>query len=174
MAVNGNAWMRGTAAGAMALVLAAGMAAFGQEGGGPAGRPGGGRGPGGPGGPGRDGPPLDRILNLTPDQKTAWDALRKEQREAMRPLWEEQRRLEDQLRDALEAPSPDPAAVGQRAIAAHAGRKKMKAEGDRFHQRLVDILDAQQREKLAMFEQMRQRGGGPGGMGGPEPPPPPQ
>src|SRR5262245_29060588 len=172
MAGNGNAWIRGAAAAAMALVLAAGMAAFGQEGGGPPGRPGGGRGPGGPAGPGGDGPPLDRILDMTPEQKTAWDVLRKERREAMRPLWEEQRSLDDQLRDALEAPNPDPAAVGQRAIALHAARKKMKAQADRFHQRLVDLLDAQQKEKLAMFEQMRERGPAPGGMGGPEAPPP--
>src|SRR5262245_41371051 len=169
MTGNGNAWMRGAAAAALALVLAVGMAAWGQEPGGPPGRPRGDRGPGGPGG---DGPPLDRILNMTPEQKTAWDALRKEQREAMRPLWDEQRRLDDQLRDALEAPNPDPAAVGQRAIALHAARKRMKAEADRFHQRLVDLLDAQQKEKLAMFEQMRERGPAPGGMGGPEAPPP--
>jgi len=120
----------------------------------------------GPPGPGPGGPPprLEQVLGLSADQKTAFDALRKEQREAARPLFEEQRRLDEQLRKALEATPPDPMTVGQRAIAAHAARQRLKALDDSFHQRLVEMLDSKQRQKLQLLDQMR------GTRQGPPPP----
>jgi Spy/CpxP family protein refolding chaperone len=122
----------------------------------------------GPPGPGPGGPPprLEQVLGLSADQKTALDALRKEQREAARPLFEEQGRLDEQLRKALEATPPDPMTVGQRAIAANAARQRLKALDDSFHQRLVEMLDSKQRQKLQLLDQMRPTRPGP-------PPPPP-
>jgi Spy/CpxP family protein refolding chaperone len=121
-----------------------------------------------PGGPERSGSEarLVRLLGLTEQQASSLAEMRKEQREAARPLWQEQRQIGEQLRKALESAAPDPLAVGQAAIALHASRGRLKALDDRFHRRLMEILDSQQQKKLELLEEMRPHAPGP-----PEPPP---
>ena len=109
---------------------------------------------------------LARVLGLTEQQASSLAEMRKEQREAARPLMQEERQLSGQLRKALDANAADPLAVGRAAIAAHACRARLKALDDRFHQRLLELLDSQQRAKLALLDEMHPHPPGP-----PEPPP---
>ena len=106
---------------------------------------------------------LAQVLGLTEAQASSLAEMRKEQREAARPLMQEERQLGEQLRKALDSNAPDPLAVGQAAIALHASRGRMKALDDRFHQRLLEVLDSKQRAKLALLEEMRPHAPGPQG-----------
>src|SRR5688500_14142901 len=56
-------------------------------------------------------------LGLTEEQRGQVEALRAKDREALRPLREAARQTHEAFREALEAPSPDVAAVGQAALA---------------------------------------------------------
>jgi Spy/CpxP family protein refolding chaperone len=109
---------------------------------------------------------LTQVLGLTEAQASSLADMRKEQREAARPLMQEERQIGEQLHKALDSNAPDPLTVGQAAIALHASRGRLKALDDRFHQRLLEILDSKQRAKLALLEEMRPHRPGP-----PEPPP---
>lgn len=126
-------------------------------------------------------PHLARALGLSGEQQAAVEALQREQREAVRPAMEQQRQLHEAFQAALEAPDPDPADVGRKALAMHAGMKKMRAAHDAFRERLAGLLDASQKEKLKVLEESGLLPGperhpfGPGGPMGlmrhPQPPP---
>jgi Spy/CpxP family protein refolding chaperone len=119
---------------------------------------------------GRGGAALAEYLGLTEQQKTAWRALHEERREAMTPAAEEGRALRKKLREAVEAPSPDPTAVGVATLALEAHHKKMQAEREAFRQKLEAVLDPAQKEKLKAFEAARRTlGGGRDGRRGPRP-----
>ncbi len=130
------------------------------------------------------GPQLAKALGLSEEQQAAVEALHREQGEAMKPLMEQQRQLHEAFQAALEAESPDPAEVGRKALAMHAGMKKVEAAHAALHEKLVALLDAGQKEKLKALEESGLMPGpgrhgfgpGPGGpMGrmGHHPPPPP-
>jgi Spy/CpxP family protein refolding chaperone len=131
------------------------------------------------------GPQLERLLGLSAEQKTAFEALQREQHEALRPLLEAQHELGQAFHAALEAKDPDPADVGRKAIAMYAGMQRLKAAHEGLHERLAALLDAGQKEKLKLLEESGALRGGPGmhgfghgpdgpfGMMGHLPPPPP-
>jgi Spy/CpxP family protein refolding chaperone len=125
--------------------------------------------PGAPGAAGPrhpgEGPPLDRILLLKPEQKKAYDALRAEQQAAAQPLRDEERRTEAAFRAALETETPDPTAVGEKAIALHRCRKALRTIDDRFRERLSKILTDEQRARLESMPPRRN-------SAPPQPPPP--
>ena len=103
------------------------------------------RGPGGPGGPGIFLPP---ILNLTDDQKTQVEAIRKDEAAKIEAL-----RKRDLPREEY--------------------RTEMMAIQKQTREQVEAILTAEQKAKLAEIDQRR----GPGGRGGPGPdrrPPPKQ
>jgi Spy/CpxP family protein refolding chaperone len=104
---------------------------------------------------GRGGAALAEYLGLTEQQKTAWRALHEERREAMKPFAEEGRALRKKLREAVEAPSPDPTAVGEATLALEAHHKRMQGEREAFRQKLEAVLDPAQKEKLKAFEAAR-------------------
>ena len=128
-------------------------------------------------------PHLAKALGLSDEQQAAVEALQREQLEALRPVMEQQRQLHEAFQAALEAPNPDPADVGRKALAMHAGMKKAKAAHDAFRERLAWLLDASQKEKLKVLEdsgllpgpERHGFGPGPGGPMGmlrhPQPPP---
>jgi Spy/CpxP family protein refolding chaperone len=125
----------------------------------------------GPQSPGHEGfrpPPLERVLAMSEEQTQRFQAMRSEKDEALRPLRDQERRAHEDLRKAMEATSPDPTVVGKKALAVHAVMTQMKAIEDRFHERLVEMLEPQQREKLQLLDEMHPHHGGPGS------PPPPQ
>jgi Spy/CpxP family protein refolding chaperone len=104
---------------------------------------------------GRGGAALAEYLGLTEQQKTAWRALHEERREALKPVAEEGRALRKRLREALQAPSPDPTAVGEATLALEAHRQKVRAEREAFQAKLESLLDPAQKEKLKAFEAAR-------------------
>jgi len=104
---------------------------------------------------GRGGAALAEYLGLTEQQKTAWRALHEERREAMTPVVEEGSALRQRLREALQAPSPDPTAVGEAALALEAHRQKTRAQHEAFQTKLEGLLDPAQKEKLKAFEAAR-------------------
>ena len=150
------------------LCLAATLRAQGPGGRGPDGPP-----PGdGPHGHGRmrgGPPPLDRLLDLNETQKATFQSLHKEHREAVHPILEEQKKLGDELRQALDAARPDASTVGQKMIAMQAVRKKLEASREQFEKSVEGILDETQKQKFQMLREMHKdmRPGGPhpGGRG---------
>ena len=115
---------------------------------------------------GRGGAALAEYLGLTEQQKTAWRALHEERREAMKPIAEEGSALRKKLREAVEASSPDPTAVGEATLALEAHHKKVQAEREAFRQKLEAVLDPAQKEKLKAFEAARGGRGRPWGLRG--------
>jgi Spy/CpxP family protein refolding chaperone len=104
---------------------------------------------------GRGGAALAEYLGLTEQQKASWRALHEQRREQMKPILEEGQALRKRLREAVEAPSPDPTAVGEATLALKAHRRKMQAEREAFQAKLEGLLDPAQREKLQAFEAAR-------------------
>jgi Spy/CpxP family protein refolding chaperone len=119
---------------------------------------------------GRGGAALADYLGLTEQQKAAWRALHEERREAMKPVAEEGRALRKRLREAVEAPSPDPTAVGEATLALEAHRRTVRAQHEAFRAKLEGLLDPAQKEKLKAFEAARRTlGAGRDGRRGPRP-----
>jgi len=110
--------------------------------------------PGGPmpGGPGRD--PIASVLSLTADQKTAWEAAKRDFHTANQALFDKQRDTERQLHDALDAKSSDSCAIGALAVSLHATQEELETAHDGLRKKLESILTPEQRAK---FESMPPR-----------------
>ena len=134
-------------------------------------------GPGGPGGR----PPgqghggsniLFEFLQLNDEQIEAWQGLVEAQHEAMQPLREEQRALNEQLRDAIESDVPDALTIGNLMIAIHDIRDEQKAARETLEASLTALLTGDQIVRYEAFKAAQAllgRGGGdhgPGGRGG--------
>jgi Spy/CpxP family protein refolding chaperone len=138
--------------------------------------------PGPPGLPGfgfrAGGPPGDlaEVLRLSDTQKAAWKELLDEHRTQMDPLFEEGRKLHEEMRAALEEATPDPAKVGAAAIALQGHRKQVESEMKSFEEKQAALLDPDQRKQLETLRRERgfKRGpaAGPGGRRAPHGPPP--
>jgi Spy/CpxP family protein refolding chaperone len=133
--------------------------------------------PGGPGGPGfaqrgPGGPPIDRIaehLGLSDEQKAEWKTIHENARTAGEPLMKAAGEAKEAFDKALESENPNPAAVGQAAIAMRNAHRAVEAH----HKAAMDAAKAiLTPEQLAKMEEMEKRMGrrGPGGFGpgGPE------
>jgi len=121
------------------------------------------------------------YLGLTDEQKTQLADQREKTRPQMQALFEKMRDNHEKLRQALEAPTPDPAAVGAIAIQGHELQLQMKTQRDAHEKALRAMLTPEQQTKLDALEALRRSGPGrmgPGRMGmgmGPMPfGPPPQ
>ena len=142
---------------ALTLCVAATLAAQGPGGPRPDGPPPSG-GPHAGGRPPFAGPPLERLLDLNDEQKATFETLKREQHEAARPLLEEQKRIGDQLRQALDSPKPDATAVGRAMIAMRELRRKLDALRDQVDERLLAVLDDQQKQKFQLLREMHEEG----------------
>jgi len=144
----------------------------------------------GPGGPpkgpgGFRGDRMTRVLDLTEDQKAAFQKLLEEQRPQMETLHKQMRDNHQKLDAALEGESPDPRTVGQIVIQGNALRKQAQAQREQASQALRGLLTPEQQAKFDALQSLREDGGfgpgfvgpfgrrGPGGPGG-RPPLPPQ
>ena len=94
-----------------------------------------------------------RALNLTDDQKAQLKSMREQQREAMKPVFEQQRALREQIRAALESAKPDATRIGQLEIQSHQLRLQMKAEHEKAMAAFANVLTPEQK---AQWEKMRQ------------------
>jgi hypothetical protein len=105
---------------------------------------------------------MAEYLGLSGDQKATWATLREEHRAEMTPLRQEGRDLRSRLRGAMDAASPDPAAVGNAALAMKQHRDKIKAAEDAFHTRLAGTLSDDQKTKFEAFKAAHRGGRGQG------------
>jgi Spy/CpxP family protein refolding chaperone len=124
-------------------------------------------GPGGPP-PGRErgprfapghgplGPRFAEELGLSDDQKAQVEALRKKNEETLKPLADAARQAHEAFRGALESDNPDPAVVGQAALAMNTAEKALRAAHESTFEQMKSILTEEQRAK---FEAARERRG---------------
>lgn len=122
---------------------------------------------------------LTRALDLTPDQQVTLARLQDELEATVGPLADGMRAAHQQLRTLLEAPSPEPAAVGTQAIAIDQARDGMRAAKERFDTDFAATLTETQRAIYQALQEERPgrgpfsghrghrgQGGGPHGPGG--------
>ena len=89
-----------------------------------------------------------RALQLTEEQVAQWDTLMADRRATVQPLREQLRAIEEQLRDLLGQPEPDPAAVGALVVQGHDLREQIRAADEVYRQGFEDLLDETQAGKL--------------------------
>jgi Spy/CpxP family protein refolding chaperone len=139
----------------------------------PGGGPRGDRGPHGDQGPGRHRTHgLTEFLELTDEQREAWESAHRAHFEALRPTFEEIRALREQIEAELAGDAPDAATVGGFVIAIHDLEGELEAAREDFEASLRDILDDEQERKLEAWKAANPgRRHGPGfdgpGWGGP-------
>jgi len=155
-----RAWRISGLVGVAALALATAAAAQPQE------RPiNGPRGRGGPGGA--------RYLDLTDGQKAQIDELRQAQRPQMQELAQKLRESQKRLHEALEASSPDAAAIGEIALEGHELQKQMRKLHEDADAAVRALLTPEQQVKFDALQSLRRERGPMGPMGGAPLGPPP-
>ena len=116
---------------------------------------------------------LKNALNLTDAQVTAIQALLQTRETRAQALRTEIEQKHTALETLLNATTPNPADVGNAAIALRVSEKKLPAERDWFITELKKLLTGDQQQKLdtllAASPRLPFLGGGPGGPGGPGP-----
>jgi uncharacterized membrane protein len=122
--------------------------------------PGGGTPPAGPQGPqmgpGPDPVPLlTALLALTADQQSAWAQIREQTRDTIGPLAAQVQQLHDQIAQALQGGDADPAAIGQKLIAATTLDAQIKAALEAGNTAFKALLTADQSAKLDVFNQIQ-------------------
>jgi Spy/CpxP family protein refolding chaperone len=126
---------------------------------------------GGPGGPG-----IVRYLGLNPDQQEQLKALREGQKPQLEALGKELGENHRQLQEALDAASPDAAAVGAIAIQGHALQLQMRKLRDDGNKAVRALLTKEQQVMFDALQALRCERGPMGPMGpmggGPLAPPP--
>lgn len=131
----------------------------------------------GPGGPGPMFDPermeelldvrADRIadlLDLSADQRAAFDAARTEALDAARPKMDRMRDLGDELRELLDGGSTDAAQVGARVIEMHQLKGELRAARQGVEAELSKLLTDEQRFAFEALREARRDGRGPHGF----------
>ena len=93
------------------------------------------------------------ALGLRDEQVTQLLELRKQQREALAPVFQQMREKQTALREALQSGSTDATAVGNLVLGTQALRKKVQESNENFRAQAVAVLDDQQKAKLAKLEE---------------------
>ncbi|MFL6245619.1 MAG: Spy/CpxP family protein refolding chaperone [Thermoanaerobaculia bacterium] len=121
------------------------------------------RGPGAPGMP-RGGDPLAEYLDLSAEQKAAWEAIRAETHETIAPLHEQGETLAEQLESTNDA-----AGIGNIVLQLRALSSQIEAAREAGDAKFAATLSAEQKMKFEAFQAASQflHRRGPGG-----PPPP--
>ena len=88
------------------------------------------------------------FLALTEEQVAQWDVLLAEREEAVAPLREELRSIEEQLRELLQGESPDPAAVGSLVLAGKTLRDGIAAAHRTYVEAFEALLTVEQKAML--------------------------
>lgn len=132
------------------------------------------RGPGGPGpmfDPERMEEFLDEradriadLLDLTADQRAAFDAARTEALDAARPKMDRMRQLGDELRRMLDDGSTDAAQVGARVIEMHQLKGELRDARQSVESELSKLLTDEQRFAFDALKEARRDGRGPHGF----------
>jgi hypothetical protein len=100
------------------------------------------------------GPPdLKTFLSLADNQIQALALLQMQQAHAIQPVLQQRGALQQKLQQLVEAPNPDPAAVGQVVLAITALDKQIQQALTNFQQQRVSILSSDQKGKLPALVQ---------------------
>lgn len=105
-----------------------------------------------------------RYLGLTDQQKGAFRQIREKQRPQIEALHRKMHENHEQLRQALEGPSPEPAAVGELAIEGHRLQGEVRALREDAARQLRALLTPEQQVKFDAMKALRPDDG-PMGMG---------
>jgi Spy/CpxP family protein refolding chaperone len=107
---------------------------------------------------------MARFLGLSEQQQDQIRKLMDERRTEHQALREKAEQAREQLRQALEAANPDPAAVGELAIEGHRLRQQERALREAQDEAIRGLLTADQRARFDAMKALREGGmGGPGG-----------
>jgi Spy/CpxP family protein refolding chaperone len=113
---------------------------------------------------------VDRLadyLSLTEAQKTQVEQLREKMKQSLEPLFEEHRRLAEEVHAALES-NADAATVGTAVIAAHEHGKKLRAVREQHDAELEALLTPAQLSRWRALKEARKLMPPPiPGLGGP-------
>ncbi|HSB08557.1 MAG TPA: periplasmic heavy metal sensor [Blastocatellia bacterium] len=103
---------------------------------------------------------LKDYLALTDTQAGEIAALLKKHQEAAFPLRQQVRSKNQELRSALDAPEPDPTAVGQLVIAKQVLNKQLRAMNAKLTRAIGAVLTPEQRQKFQRLRALRGRRSG--------------
>jgi Spy/CpxP family protein refolding chaperone len=98
---------------------------------------------------------MARYLGLSADQQTQLKALHDEQRPQIQTLGQQLRENHERLQQALEAASPDPAAVGTIVIQGHALQQQMRKLHADADQAVRALLSPDQQTKFDALQALR-------------------
>lgn len=102
----------------------------------------------GPNGPHDPARMVAEYLGLSTEQGEAWRALMEALRTQQQALNDQVNPLEEQLRAALQAAEPDPAAIGALVLQIHALRDQMRVNEETYRTAFEALLDEVQKQKL--------------------------
>ncbi len=98
---------------------------------------------------------LAEALELSAEQRGAFDRLRAEKLEGVRPTLEKIRANGERLRAQLDERQPDPTAIGNAVLELHRMRAELRATKDEFERELATILTPEQRFAMEALERSR-------------------
>lgn len=98
------------------------------------------------------------FLQLTPDQRTSWDALHADLQNTIAPLFDQAQSARQQLSTLLDSDSPDPIAVGTQVIAMHSLEKQIQAAHTAALQKAEALLTPDQKTKFEAWRASRGEG----------------
>lgn len=111
-------------------------------------------GPGGPGGGLLPPQAIAELLDLSDAQAEQVQALRETMRATVEPLAEQQRANRQLVEEAL--PAGNTARVGELVVAGYGLRQQIKAAHDSFRAAFEGLLNAEQKAKWAVYEEIMQ------------------
>jgi Spy/CpxP family protein refolding chaperone len=103
------------------------------------------------------------LLKLNDDQKASFKQLHEDFQAKVEPLFEQHRKLSDQLQEALAADNPDPKTVGTLVIQAQQVQQQIKAAHDDLESKVGAILTPEQKIRLEVLHDLHE-GGPEGGL----------
>lgn len=96
---------------------------------------------------------MAEALGLSEEQRAAGRALHQEIAAAAEPLMEEKRRYHEEILGLLAADRPDATAIGERVIAAHAAKQRLRQLHESGMERFKALLTDEQKERLSELRQ---------------------
>lgn len=96
---------------------------------------------------------LKQALGLSDDQVTQLVDLRKQEREALRPVFAQMRDKRKAVQDAMQAGGTDAAALGNLLIEMQNLRKQVRDSNLQYRDKALGVLNADQKAKLKALEE---------------------
>jgi len=104
---------------------------------------------------------IENDLNLTPDQRVAFDNARRDFETATQPLMDKQRDAHQKIEDALKSGTADACAIGAMVLDTRSVSDQLKSAHEAFEKKLSSILNPDQLARFESFEKQRHPPHGP-------------